>query len=89
MIAKRAEPCEGSAARLSSANTLRSRPGPQLKSINAERSLLSMRCDSAAPALARHRGDGGRRELEAGDRRVVAAFRCLTLSSMTTPHSTS
>jgi hypothetical protein len=59
------------------------RGSPQLKSINAERSLLSMRCDSAA--LARHRGDGARCELEAGDRTVVAAFRSLTPSSMTTP----
>jgi hypothetical protein len=37
MIAKRAEPSEGSAVRLSSANALRSRPGPQITSINAER----------------------------------------------------
>jgi hypothetical protein len=84
-IAKRAEPSEGSAVRLSSASTLRSRSGPQLRSINAERSLLSMRRDSAAPALARRRGDDARRALEAGDLRVVAAFRYLALSSMTPP----
>jgi hypothetical protein len=53
MIGKSAEPSEGSAVRLSSANTLTSRSGPQLKSINADRSLLSMRGDSAAPVLAR------------------------------------
>ena len=49
MIAKRAEPSEGSAVRLRSANTLRSGPGTQLKSISAERSLLSMRGDSPRP----------------------------------------